>query len=45
MPAQLPSDFTIRGVGDVKDAIEEINGITFRTPDTMIRTNYGVSVT
>ena len=45
MPAQLPSDFTVKAIADVKESIEEINGITFRTPDTEIRTKYGVSVT
>ena len=44
-PKKIPSDFTIKAFAEVQDAIEEVNGVTYRTPDTEIRTKYGVSVT
>lgn len=44
-PARIPSDFVISAVSDVKDAIEDLNGVTFRTPDTEIKTKYGVNCT
>ena len=44
-PKALPSDFRADDCDGVKDAIEELNGITFRDPDTEIRSKYGVYAT
>ena len=44
-PKNLPADFTAKDCAGVKDAVEELNGVTFRDPDTEIRTKYGVSAT
>ena len=41
----LPSDFRAEKLAEVQSAIEELNGVTFRDPDTEIRTQFGVSVT
>lgn len=41
-PQALPSDFTAHSCDGVKDAVEELNGVTFRDPDTEIRTKFGV---
>ena len=38
----LPADFSARDAEGIKDAIEELNGITFRDPDTEIRSKFGV---
>ena len=42
---KLPSDFTALDADGIKDAIEELNGVTFRDPDTEIRSKYGVYAT
>lgn len=44
-PARIPSDYTITKISQVKDAIEELNGVTFRSFDTEIKTKYGVNCT
>ena len=38
----LPSDFRAENLGDVQSAVEELCGVTFRDPDTEIRTKLGV---
>ncbi|KAL1495872.1 hypothetical protein AB1Y20_014516 [Prymnesium parvum] len=43
--ARIPADFVIKTIAGVKDAIEELNGVTFRSPDTEIKTKYGVNCT
>lgn len=44
-PQRIPSSFTIRSLAGVQDSIEDLNGVTFRSPNTEIFTKYGVSVT
>ncbi|KOO27999.1 hypothetical protein Ctob_007043 [Chrysochromulina tobinii] len=41
-PDSLPSDFRALDCYGIQDAVEELNGITFRDPDTEIRTQFGV---
>ena len=42
VPAMLLSDFTANSMLEVRHAIEEINGVSFRDSDTEIRTSFGV---
>jgi len=44
-PTALPSDFRAMDCDGIQDAVEELNGVTFRDPDTEIRTKYGVNQT
>ncbi len=44
-PSALPSDFRALDCDGIQDAIEELNGITYRDPDTEIRSKYGVYAT
>ena len=44
-PKSLPADFTAQDMRGLQDAIEELNGVTFRDAETEIRTKFGVNVT
>ena len=44
-PKSLPSNYRAETLEQVQHAIEDLNGVTFRGPDTEIRTKFGVSVT
>ena len=41
-PKSLPADFRADNCGGVQDAIEDLNGITYRNTDTEIRSQFGV---
>jgi hypothetical protein len=41
----LPSDFLRENCDGIKDVVEELNGVTYRDPDTEIRSKYGVYAT
>ena len=44
-PKSLPADFHATDMNGLQDAIEAVNGVTFRNSDTEIRTKFGVHQT
>ena len=44
-PASVPSDFRADDLAGVRHAVEDLNGITYRDPDTEIKSKYGVYCT